>query len=120
MVSIVKDNNFTYKLSDMDDAFKPGNVDGNSDVDYFKGTFADMLTKVDSTLGQDTSETQQRLANDTASLVEIEVDRDSVSGVDLNDEAISMMQYNKSYSAACRYLTTLDEMIDKLINGTAI
>ena len=120
MVSIVKDNNFTYKLSDMDNAFKPGNVDGNSDVDYFKGTFADMLTKVDSTLGQDTSETQQRLANDTASLVEIEVDRDSVSGVDLNDEAISMMQYNKSYSAACRYLTTLDEMIDKLINGTAI
>lgn len=120
MVSIVKDNNFTYKLSDMDDAFKPGNVDGNSDVDYFKGTFADMLTKIDSQLGQDTSETQQRLANDTASLVEIEVDRDSVSGVDLNDEAISMMQYNKSYSAACRYLTTLDEMIDKLINGTAI
>ena len=38
----------------------------------------------------------------------------------LNDEAIAMMQYNKSYGAACRYLTQLDEMIDKLINGTAL
>ena len=38
----------------------------------------------------------------------------------MNDEAMNMMQYNKAYSASCRLLTTLDEMIDKLVNGTAI
>ena len=46
--------------------------------------------------------------------------RDSVSGVDLNDEAMNLMQYQKSYSAACRLMTTLDELLDKLINGTGI
>ena len=33
---------------------------------------------------------------------------------------ISMMQYQKSYSAACRLMTTLDEVLDKLINGTGV
>ena len=31
-----------------------------------------------------------------------------------------MMQYQRSYSAACRLMTTLDEAIDKLINGTGV
>jgi flagellar hook-associated protein 1 FlgK len=31
-----------------------------------------------------------------------------------------MMQFQKSYSASCRLLTTLDEILDKLINGTGI
>ena len=39
--------------------------------------------------------------------------------VDLNEEATSMMQFSKSYSAACRLLTTIDSMLDTLINGTA-
>ena len=45
-------------------------------------------------------------------------DRQSVSGVDLNDEATNMMVFQKSYSAACQLMTTLDSMLDKLINGT--
>ena len=38
--------------------------------------------------------------------------------MDLNEEATSMMQFSKSYAAACKLLTTLDSMLDKLINGT--
>ncbi len=44
----------------------------------------------------------------------------SVSSVDLNDEAMNLMQYSKSYNAACRLMTTLDTMLDKLINGTGM
>ena len=40
--------------------------------------------------------------------------------MDLNEEATGMIQFSKSYSAACRLLTTLDSMLDKLINGTAV
>ena len=39
-------------------------------------------------------------------------------GVDLNDEAMNLMQYQKAYQAACRLMTTYDEMLNKLINGT--
>ena len=36
----------------------------------------------------------------------------------LNDEATNMMVFQKSYAAACQLMTTLDSMLDKLINGT--
>ena len=32
----------------------------------------------------------------------------------------AMMQYSQSYNAACRLMTTLDSMLDKLINGTGV
>ena len=54
------------------------------------------------------------------SLATLDTSRDSVSGVDLNDEAMNLMQYSKSYNAACRLMTTLDSVLDKLINGTGI
>ena len=60
------------------------------------------------------------LTNYVASATELNTSRDSVSGVDLNDEAASLMQYQKSYAAACRLMTTLDEALDKLINGTGV
>lgn len=116
MISIIKDNNYQFVYSDFDDAFE----DSDKDASYFSGSFADLTTKICSTLANDTKNGEDRLLNSTDALTEIATDRDSVSGVDLNDEAINMMQFNKSYSAACRYMTTLDEMIDKLINGTAI
>ena len=33
---------------------------------------------------------------------------------------LNLMQYSKSYNAACRLMTTLDSVLDKLINGTGI
>ena len=44
--------------------------------------------------------------------------REGVSGVDLNDETANMMQFQKSYTAACRLLTTIDEMLERLIANT--
>lgn len=44
--------------------------------------------------------------------------RDEVSGVDMDEEGINMLNYQKWYSASSRMLTTLDECLEKLINGT--
>ena len=44
--------------------------------------------------------------------------RDEVSGVDMDEEGINMLNYQKWYSASSRMLTTLDDCLDKLINGT--
>ena len=54
------------------------------------------------------------------SAVSLDMQRDSMASVDLNDEAMNLMQYSKSYNAACRLMTTLDSMLDKLINGTGM
>ncbi len=54
----------------------------------------------------------------TIKSLNLENDRQSVAGVDLNDEATNMMTFQKSYSAACQLMTTLDSMLERLINGT--
>ena len=43
-----------------------------------------------------------------------------VSGVSMEEEGVDMMMYKKAYDAVSRVFTTLDEMLDKLINGTGI
>jgi flagellar hook-associated protein 1 FlgK len=86
----------------------------------FTGTFQEMLTNMSAILGNDIRSTNVLLDNYNAAATELNTNRDSVSGVDLNDEAMNLMTYQKSYSAACRLMTTLDEVLDKLINGTAV
>jgi flagellar hook-associated protein 1 FlgK len=44
--------------------------------------------------------------------------RDSVMGVSIDEEGINMMNYQKWYNAIARMTTTMDEALDKLINGT--
>ena len=106
----------------------------NKDLDYapvelvtgakkdtmFTGSFGEMLGNINAVLGNDQNSTQIMLDNYYMSAVELDTSRDSVSSVDLNDETVNMIQYQKSYSAACRLMTTMDEILDKLINGTGI
>ena len=46
--------------------------------------------------------------------------RDSVMGVNLDEEVMNLMRYQQSYSAAARLMTVMDEALDKLINGTGV
>ncbi len=112
-------------VADNDHNFRPSDLDANKQSDtwetsFFTGGYQDFLTEICSNLADDSRVTSGRMNNYISAVNDLYGDRDSVSGVDLNDEAIAMMQYNKAYSASCRLLTTLDEMIDKLVNGTAV
>lgn len=106
-------------------AFKPGAVQQNPapddpDTPLFTGSFQDMFLNIQGVLGNDIKNTAVVLNSYATTLDEVYVDRDSISGVDLNEEATNMMQYQKAYSAACRLMTTLDQALDKLINGTGV
>lgn len=46
--------------------------------------------------------------------------RESVAGVNMDEEMTNMIRFQKGYSAASRVITTMDEMLDKLINGTGV
>ncbi|MCM1577905.1 MAG: hypothetical protein NC078_03800 [Ruminococcus sp.] len=48
----------------------------------------------------------------------VEEERESVMGVNMEEEGANMMTYQKWYNAISRMMTALDEMLDKLINGT--
>ncbi|MDU2063409.1 MAG: flagellar hook-associated protein FlgK [Sporomusaceae bacterium] len=62
-----------------------------------------------------------RLTQNQQTLVDqVENSRQSVSGVNMDEEMTNMITFQKGYSAAARVLTTMDEMLEKLINGTGM
>ena len=93
-------------------------TDSVSDQPFFKGTFQEMFTNISGTLAHDTEINTALYTNYNLNALNLDNDRSSVSGVDLNEEATSIMQFQKSFAAACQLLTTIDSMLDKLINGT--
>lgn len=44
----------------------------------------------------------------------LETDRDALSGVDINEEMLEMMQAERAYQGAAKYLSTVDQMLDEL------
>ena len=93
--------------------------DGSGDV-MFNGTFAEMFENIQSVLGNDIKVTKSGLNAAYQSATEVDTNRDSVSAVDFNDEAMNLMMYAKSYNAACRLMTTIDSVLEKLVNGTGV
>lgn len=48
---------------------------------------------------------------------QINSQRQAVSGVNLDEELMNMIILNRAFGAMSRYITTYDEMLDKIING---
>lgn len=92
--------------------------DAKNTTKYFEGTFQEMLNNTNHILASDKNISTTQYNDYTTKALKWDNNRQSVSGVDLNDEATSMMMFQKSYSAACQLMTTLDSMLDKLINDT--
>ena len=100
--------------------YLPKDADPNaaSDTRYFNGTFQERFADMGVILAVDQQTTTTLYNSYTIKSLNLENDRQSVAGVDLNDEATNMMTFQKSYSAACQLMTTLDSMLERLINGT--
>ncbi|MPN63282.1 hypothetical protein SDC9_211039 [bioreactor metagenome] len=62
-----------------------------------------------------------RLTDNQETLVnQIKNWRESTKGVNMDEEMTNMIRFQQGYNAAARILTTMDEMLDKLINGTGV
>jgi flagellar hook-associated protein 1 FlgK len=46
--------------------------------------------------------------------------REEINGVNLNEEAANMVKYQMAYNAAARVMTTIDEMLDRVINNMGL
>jgi len=47
-----------------------------------------------------------------------EMQRTSVAGVSLDEEMTNLIRYNHAYNGASRVVTAMDDLLDRLINGT--
>jgi flagellar hook-associated protein 1 len=76
------------------------------------GFYQQMVTKV----GLDTDQASRMAQVKQGVLDAAQTRRDSTSGVNLDEEMADMVRYQKSYNAAARMVTTLDEMLDTIIS----
>ncbi|MGU3471506.1 flagellar hook-associated protein FlgK [Paenibacillus sp. D51F] len=69
-------------------------------------------------LGVQTQEAARQADNANSMLTQVDLRRQSVSGVSLDEEMSELLKFQHAYNAAARFMTTFDELLDKLINGT--
>jgi flagellar hook-associated protein 1 FlgK len=63
-------------------------------------------------------EAQARESTQTLVLQQLEQQRQSASGVNLDEEIVALTQYQRAYEAASHLVRVADEMLDTLINRT--
>jgi flagellar hook-associated protein 1 FlgK len=51
---------------------------------------------------------------------QIDIQRQSVMGVNIDEEMLDILMFNQAFNAMSRYATTIDEMLDRIINGFGV
>lgn len=82
------------------------------------GTVDDYFRSIVGQLGVQTQEAERQSKNAQELTEQVELNRQSVSGVSLDEEMTDLLKFQHAYSAASRFMTTFDELLNKLINGT--
>lgn len=80
--------------------------------DYFRALVGDLGTRSNNAIRN--KENQQNLVDS------VNMRRQSVSGVSLDEEMVEMLRFQHAYNAAARNMTTVDEMLDRIINHTGL
>ncbi len=82
----------------------------------FGGYFAAIMSR----LGVDSERAQTMTGNEQLLVDHLVSQKEQTSGVSLDEETTHLLEYQRAYEAAARVITTVDEMLDKLINGTGV
>lgn len=85
---------------------------------YSQGTVAQFLQSVTTSLAVDIQKYSSFANNMDEVATVINNQRLSVSSVDTNEEAASLVMYQNGYNLACKIISVMNEVYDKLINQT--
>jgi flagellar hook-associated protein 1 FlgK len=79
-------------------------------------TFSNYYNSLVAQVGLDVQTAKTVVAQDAAFMKQLTTLRDSQSGVSLDEELANLIQYQRSYQASARLITTATEMMDVVIN----
>lgn len=91
-----------------------------SGVSFFTGSFQECVTNISTTLGLHIKDVKRQNTTYGLNLNEIDTQRTSISSVDINEEGINLIMYNQALTASSRFMTTLDEALDTIINKMGV
>ncbi len=78
-------------------------------------TFVETLADMTAEAGVDVQAAENQLSQLEAFGQRLQAERDSVSGVDPNEELLEMLEVEKAFQAAARFLTTVDQTIQEVL-----
>jgi flagellar hook-associated protein 1 FlgK len=86
----------------------------------FTTTLDDFIQAVVGRMGVEGQQADNEVTNQTALVNQIDTKRQSVSGVSIDEEMANMIKFQQAYGAAARMITTIDQMLNTLINNTGV
>ncbi|WP_291580722.1 flagellar hook-associated protein FlgK [Clostridium sp. UBA6640] len=78
-----------------------------------EGYFTNTINK----LGVDNEDAKRKIANENALLNGLVSSRNSISGVNRDEEMINLIQFQHSFQANAKMISTVDQLLDVVING---
>ena len=121
---LIKVQDMGEKILDRDDMFDPsigGNTLANSGLEFVSnsnGTKLDNYFKdtIDR-LGVQEQEAKRMVKNQSSLLAGLNESKEGISGVSLDEEMANMIQFQRAYQANAKIISTVDELLDVVVNG---
>ncbi|AIQ14818.1 flagellar hook-associated protein FlgK [Paenibacillus durus] len=85
-----------------------------------QGTTDDFFRALTADLGLRAQNIERNFENETSLTTALQMQRQSVSGVSMDEELSDMIRFQQAYNASARVMTSVDEMLDKVINSMGI
>lgn len=79
-------------------------------------TFKDYLNNAVSNIAVDTSSYQRRVDTQSKLSSEVELNRQSVSGVNVDEEMVDLVRYQRSFEASSKVINSLNEILQSILN----
>jgi len=95
---------------------KFGTVDGIPQTPVSGASFGDYYGANVAQMGVDVQQAERMKAGQDVLVVHLSNQRESFSGVSLDEEMTNLVRFQKSYSAAARMVTMMDDMLDTIVN----
>ncbi len=88
--------------------------------DAIDGTFTQFYSGTVSNFGQVLAGINTRVENQTAVQSLVQSQRDSISGVNLDEETTNLMMYQRSFQASSRFVNVIDGLLDLVVNKLGV
>jgi flagellar hook-associated protein 1 FlgK len=80
-------------------------------------TIEDFYRGLAGAVGTRTAEAEERAESQGFLEAQLQAERERLSGVNLDEEATNLITHQRAYQAAARFISTVDTLLDTLING---
>lgn len=115
-------DNILYMVSQFtkDTTFTTDQNNNTASPTIFSSSINSFMSNLSITLGLQIKTEQAKYDTFASNLNDVDTQRSAVSSVDVNEEGINLIMYNQALSASSRFMTTMDEALDTIINRMGV